>query len=57
MPVREIETADPPQSGSLAVATPSSSSRSTEHVLVVTEIFGGASNSGGVVSVPVTVTV
>lgn len=56
MPVREIETA-PPQSGSSAVATPNSSSNSTEHELVLTEILGGADRMGGVVSVPVTVTV
>ena len=54
--MREIETADE-QSGSEAFATPNSSSSVTEHELVLTEIFGGTTRTGGVVSVPVTVTV
>jgi hypothetical protein len=53
-PVREMFTV--PQSSS-AVATPNSSSRVTVQVLVVVDIFGGTVSVGGVVSVPVTVTV
>ena len=54
IPVRVMFTV--PQS-SLAVATPNSSSRVAEQVLVVADTFGGTFSVGGVVSVPVTVTV
>src|SRR6185295_4391983 len=53
-PVRVIFTV--PQSSS-AVATPNSSSRVAVQLLVVAVTFGGTCRVGGVVSVPVTVTV
>jgi hypothetical protein len=56
IPVRLIDTADP-QSGSEAVATPNSSSRVAVQELVVADTLGGTFRIGGVVSVPVTVTV
>src|SRR5256885_3836552 len=50
-PVRVIETED--EQLSSAVATPSSSSRSAEHELVVAVTSAGTLSVGGVVSLPV----
>src|SRR4051812_28096609 len=49
-PVRAIETEC--EQLSSAVATPSSSSRSAEHELVVADTFAGTLSVGGVVSPP-----